>query len=875
MSDIKKDNGDLDLRIIIVGDENVGKKTLTKRIQMLNCSESKEINLNFNLYNEEKEKERKKKIKKLMYRNNISEEIEYNENFEYRDKETILYTENELKKEEIRKKLMSIQKLYKFCNFNTIKISIFPCIELQPIINYNIEIDEKKNEHPNEFEKKYNKSIKGLISDIIKIISIPIENTNDKLEILFLFCFDLSNFNTFRNIKLYFDGLNNKFNIINNYNIALIGNKNDKKKILKEKQQKNLENFINAINIKYYEISSFLYFNFENFFEKLIFDIFDNKTKCNYNTKEFKEKFHMIISERPNFSKSQRVLEPKNIFPSPNKYNNNIYQYPLRKKKLINLFKAKNKYNKKIFINKKGPLYPIFYKEKDEDKENEIKELNIKNLIQTSREEKTKKYYIDMELNKKLNEYLELYSHKPGYSIGGFHSDHSLSLRQNRRKINFQKSKEIKEAYDDGIYMKLNKKKIIKNKIIDIRDNMLIKNEMKKNKLENEKILEERHYNVKLKNQSLENEKINKILEKEKKYEKKYKQRKKKLYKAKLNYLKKALKTTLSLKPKKLSCEPKAKFYDTISSISLKKGFTFGRKYEKKKMDMVSPELPYFLDDFEKIAKKYENKREIKSYSERFPKYSTDEVGDSREQMEKRQKIFELKRKELKSNAFSDFFDSMKKHRKDFILKKQKSKKKEDEKYKDLIHNKYFLTEIDYTQVETSYPKYSMAGKYKSNKDKVNDWSKNLEYLDDEEDFGNKLNSLKNILGEEEIPDIGKVRPSFPKYSFGKEKRFAKTLSDIDKNRKKNKNIDFKDDDNTNNWLFRNGVFGYSDKQSYLKTQTFMGLGKRFNNYKDKDNGVPGPGEYTIKGFADLITFRNHKINKISKTERNNSENKL
>ena len=180
---------------------------------------------------------------------------------------------------------------------------------------------------------------------------------------------------------------------------------------------------------------------------------------------------------------------------------------------------------------------------------------------------------------------------------------------------------------------------------------MLIKYQMKKNNIENDKILEERHYNVKLKNQSLENEKINKIIEKEKKYEKKYIKRKKKFYKSKINYLKRALKTTLSLKSKKCSCEPKAKFYDTVSSISLKKGFTFGRKPEKKKMTIISPELPYFLDDFEKITKKYQNKREIKNYSERFPKYTTDEVGDSREQMEKKQKIFELKRKELKSNA--------------------------------------------------------------------------------------------------------------------------------------------------------------------------------------------------------------------------------
>ena len=46
-----------------------------------------------------------------------------------------------------------------------------------------------------------------------------------------------------------------------------------------------------------------------------------------------------------------------------------------------------------------------------------------------------------------------------------------------------------------------------------------------------------------------------------------------------------------------------------------------------------------------------------------------------------------------------------------------------------------------------------------------------------------------------------------------------------------------------------------------------MGTGKKLNSYKE--NGVPGPGQYSIKGFADLITFRNCKDNKSYKTERN------
>ena len=862
-----KNNENIELRIIIIGDENVGKKTLTKRIQMLNCSETKKIEPNIILYNESKEEERKKKLQKLIYRNLSFKEIEPNENFDYRDKETILHTEYELKKEKERKKLMSIQKIYKLCNLNTIKISIYPCIEIKPIINFNL--DEEKVEQPDQFEKKYKKSMKGLINEIIQIISYPMESIYDKVDYIFLFCFDLSNFNSFHNISYYYNQLNNKFNIDTNYNMALIGNKNDKKKILKEKQKNNLENFIRKINIKYYEISSFLYFNFENFLKELIFDIFENNPKYKYyNIKDFEEKFHIIINEKSTFSKSQRALHSTNIFPSPNKYNNNVFEYPLSKKTIINLFKAKNRYNKKIFVNKNGPLYPKLNQK--EDKETEIKKLKYNNIMKTSFiEEKKKKFFIEEEINKKVNNYLVPYSHKPGYSIGGFHADNSLNLRQNRRKINFLKIKEISEAFDSGINLSLNNKVLKKIKSYDKKNINRLRNEIKKNKLESEKILTERHHNIKLKNESLENEKINKIIEKEKKYNKKYLQRKKKLFRSKLNYFKKALKTTLLLKSKNNDNEPKAKFYDTVSSISLKKGFSFGRRPQDKNLNLITPDYPYFLDDFEKIVQKNKNKKEIKSFSDRFPKYRTEEIGDSREKMEKKQKYFELKRKELKNNALSDFFDNMKRRKKAFTLKKKKIKEKEDEDYNILTNNKYFLTEIQYSQVETSYPKYSIKGKYKT-KQVNNSDNDNIDLFDDDIFGNNKSTCKKFSFTEEEHPNIAKVRPTYPKYSFGKEARFKKTFSDIGKNI--NKNLDFKDNDNeeNKNWLFRNGIFGYNDKTSYLKTQTYMGLGKRMTDYKD--NGVPGPGQYYIKGFTDLISFRNNKKNKISKTVQNKSK---
>ena len=184
----QKTNGSIDLRIIIIGDEKVGKKTLAKRMQMLNSSETKQIEQNILLYHESTEEERKTKIKKLIYRRNSSKEEDPIEtNFDYRDKETILKKEYELKKEKERKKIMSIKKIYKFLNYNTIKISIFPCIEMQPIINNNIyNLDDEKVKL-DEFEKKYNKSIKGIINEINQIISIPNENISDKKKFYFYF----------------------------------------------------------------------------------------------------------------------------------------------------------------------------------------------------------------------------------------------------------------------------------------------------------------------------------------------------------------------------------------------------------------------------------------------------------------------------------------------------------------------------------------------------------------------------------------------------------------------------------------------------------------------------------------------------------------
>ena len=82
----------LELRIIIVGDEKVGKKTLAKRIQMVNSSDTKNIKYNIQLYNESKEIERKRKIAKFII-NHKSSKDENLERFDFRDSETKKHVE--------------------------------------------------------------------------------------------------------------------------------------------------------------------------------------------------------------------------------------------------------------------------------------------------------------------------------------------------------------------------------------------------------------------------------------------------------------------------------------------------------------------------------------------------------------------------------------------------------------------------------------------------------------------------------------------------------------------------------------------------------------------------------------------------------------
>ena len=868
MSDIKEEKN-LELRILIIGEAGVGKKTITKRFKLLNCTETKETSFS-----------------KLLSKSNKNK-LEKKSNYTYNAELDELLLEEERqkqKKEEIRLNLMNFTKIYKI-DLDIIEISFYPVAEAEPLP---MDYIPKDDDEDYIFETENKISLRKLNNEIAKILMKPLSHISNQLELIFFFCFDLSDKNSLEQLSLYYSQINKNYNLKNHSHSILIGNKLDKK-IADSEFQESINNFINENSMKYYEISTFMFFNFENFFEKLFFQIFGDFPS--FSQKSFKDNFHNILAQKSTFSQSKRKIYPDNLSPSPNEYNNNPYEYPTKYGDLFKLFKEKQKYNKKIFINKGGPLFPVSNKKHairnstlgmglSFDERNEIEKdyfpkskdkttFNEEYNITKDNLKSTKNPIIwDSQKQIEIKEILKPISKKKGFSIG-VALNNSLGLRQGRREENIKKSLQISNAINNGFSLIIKNKPVLKGALSQKKYEMARKKYYKrkydKGKIIENEINEKHKNNIEINNKILM-EKLNSFMEKHNKYLDKYLEKEKE----KLERKKKA--QTLSIinsNSQRNDLTPKAQYYSPISSISTNKGFSFGQKLPDNKI-LDSPEFPYFVDDFEKILiKNMKRPRKIKG-AERFPRTKSEVYGDKKANdiIIKKLKIFELKRKNFIKNKLTDFF-------KDRIVKKKlvdKNKielKKEEEKEltEQIIKqysttDEYFKREINYNLVEDSSPKYTLKGRYENH----SSLSSQVYYGSSDNIFSpyeiEKYNEfiIENNHIRSKLPNFSIVKPQYPSYSFGKSKRFnynIKTLNISNGNSKQ-----FKSAENSlENDIFLDGNYGYQDSQSFLKVQTMMGTEKKFGNYKD--NGVPGPGNYIIRDFAEDITRKGEIINQI------------
>ena len=178
----------------------------------------------------------------------------------------------------------------------------------------------------------------------------------------------------------------------------------------------------------------------------------------------------------------------------------------------------------------------------------------------------------------------------------------------------------------------------------------------------------------------------------------------------------------------------------------------------------------------------------------------------------------------------------------------------------------FLIRKINYKLVEEQSPMFSIKGRYEhggifQSQSKVGDI--------------NSLNSNNNQLTEEQsnlpVPKFNSVKPSLPSFSFGKAGRFDDLYP------KNNSTVA-----STNEMIFSEGQFAPEDTKSYQTKEVFMGTARKSTICKD--NGVPGPGYYKIKGFAEEVVEKGVIVNEIrtkirekqlekERTEKDNNNN--
>ena len=826
----------IELRVILIGDIEVGKKSIVNRFKMINSSETKILS-----YKEDSNKD-KKTIESKEKNNNIlitaqkgkksEKDIDIGK-IDMDDKNLLI------KREEKRIELMNFSLVYKI-RMNYFEVRFFPLIEAVPL-EYDYESKEEDDELL-ELEKEYKFTLRPLLKEIKEIILSPPENPNSQLEFLFLLCFDLSNFDTFKMLSIYFTQAEKKLKITENFKVCLIGNKIDKKITLSKEEREEINSFKNKIKGNYYEISTMMFFPFDKFFEMLISDNFGDLPFIS--NLDDKNNFHEILMQKNNFSKAERKIGAEQGVTGEIKfkYNRDPYEYPKTIKELMRVFQDPDKFNKNIFLTKIGVTFPPV-KKKAKDKE-------FPNL----RDEQTKLLTkitpgIKINLrNKQIKEALELVSSKPGYSFGFKFSKKSLNLKKQRKALSEARYTVLEQFMRENSTQLYEAKKGEKELKMDDILNSQIKyeknrKELKEKKNEDNNLINEgkkkRHKENIENNEKEEKKKIDKIIEKNNKYDTKYLKEKEIKEKKRIDNITKNNLNSLN-KSNKNNEEPKAKFYAPTSFFLTNKGFSFGHTglTQEKIIKKDYPEFPLFKDDFEKILLK--NKKVMyKSTGERFPQYKAQEIIDDTK-LKENQKKYEKKREINMMNKTLEFKEKRKtweekvnSNKKGIILKKDFLL----EAYINRTYkgkNNYLKREINYDQVEFASPKYS----FREKTDFGSIFSKDVNDDTDNNYYNTKSTRLNtNYL---ENPSVTFTHIRFPEFSFGKSKRFNLTTDNSQEKTDYYSNTD------------------YNYTQSFLKKQTYMGTGKKLEL---KYNGIPGPNAYEIKRFADDVVDKGKKIN--------------
>ena len=592
----------------------------------------------------------------------------------------------------------------------------------------------------------------------------------------FTFLYDLSNFeNSLKDLYLYFQSINTKYKLKENFSLILLGTKIDKKIQPKNAKIKEFNTFMNSLpNLKNYEIGTKSNFDFNHFFSKLVKNILStNSLVSTYHIEQITEK----IEEQPSFAKAPKFeKEKESSSPGPAKYLNNIYDTENIKER-INALTGNNRFNTKLFINKKGP------------------QLHEEKLKKPKREDPFNKFrnQYEMEQKEKLKKVAQyLMEGQKGFSFGGgMGTGQGKKLLEERKRM-AEKRNELYYSNFEENYLISKPNKSLKSKsrsnfrydnlkINTNDDNKSIQSKetrfltqnrydliVKENK---SRILEENENKVK---QILK--KVNKVTEQDRnKIKEKYKEI---IFGNNSLLLKKTDEKIKEIKHNRGRL-PTPPMYD-ISKGLLDKNKGFSILSRKPQLNQKINEAPFVLiqSDFDRCIKNtkvgsigYAKRHELRPIKTEVNKKTFDE--DKFEKYEKN-KI----NSERHQNTMEFLNDRKEKQNIHIFLKQQMEEKNREhiENIKSNLSNSEFKN-INYNLVESSSPKYSMRGKYDLDENKEN----KLLFL-------NAIRNDPNFEIKDYEPNYNYIKPRIQSFKFPKDERFKTNKSESNLSPKNNMN---------------------------------------------------------------------------------------
>ena len=846
-----------EFRVFVIGDFQVGKSSIVKRFKKLNSTQTEDDN--YFIPGNPKAEFGLDKI-------NTKEDQEKFDKYQQLD----VIQKGFVRKQIERKNLMKFKKIF-IVGKTRLEFNFFPIKSAEEKIMTGLNDARDEDE-----EVKFGNQLinfKSIQEEIRNYLIKEKKDESSDINNLFLFVYDLKNFSTFKKLELYYNKLNDYFKIDNNYIKALLGNKVDSKIVVPKKDKDYLETFLkNNPELKYYEISTYNYFNFENFFEMLFKDIISPSYE-ELQKPTFLNRFHLVLHSRPTLSRAERKIHKINDVPFLAEGENpDVYAYPEDRAEFRRTFSnmKKGRYGFKIFINKQGPIFPAI--DKTSQDKNKHGGFLSKPGTAFGRDKKAKTAigFGNWEINNRNKEIREaLQTNIPGYSLGI--RGGKFDFRKERKDKFKVREEELKSAFQEHYARSLLDRKEVSNNKKDFdyrgRKKEILKQIVEKMQDNENRHLQDRKKNIQDK-ENLLKEKIDKIKSKQDKYQRIYEKNQQQIMQKRQEMS--HPKTAISRKSKLSKDLPNYTLYDITTKHDPNKGWTMGMKYtynpNKNKDD---PDFPNLKSEFEKIVN-HPKYAEIKYTAPRFKeekivKPSNDEKYY--DDTEERLKIKNNREKSERNMKIKKFLMDQKKNAKKVQENKknlQEAREMELEELKEQIikprNGEYDsganldYVDINYKLVEEASPNYTMKGRY--NHGSIFDMPDNYSLINNEDDEDeNKIGSNGKPIQDEEykkslpVPQYNAVRPSLPTYSFSKATRFhSKPLYQPSPNA-------------VPVMPFQDGKFKPDEVKSFFQGKEGLYKAKKDNELKN--NGIPGPGQYRIKGFAEILAEKGKKISDV------------